>query len=293
LQLKSCGDAGVSQTVLKAAVGPKGIKRYRDYLMTDISQDVLPTARSEFHDVTNYILDIEKTPLEQGLHPVYDVILSVNAIDASSSIQQTLENCGKLLKPGAKHILLEPSGKDWIEALIKAGFESGADLMVNEQDSTLATSTRRIITEDQPGGGNPVVHLLHGSKGEPALLNHLAQELERRGLSTKTIPFDNAQDITDPDSRVVAFLDGENLLLGARTDQHRLGIFQHLTATTASMIWITSCGISKGRNSSCPRAHAVGGSALYRRQHRTHSASYSVGYLATWPDTAALLQGDA
>jgi acyl transferase domain-containing protein/NADPH:quinone reductase-like Zn-dependent oxidoreductase/SAM-dependent methyltransferase/acyl carrier protein len=248
LQLKSNGDKGVSQTILKTLVGSNGIKRYRDYLMTDVSQDALPTSRSEFHDVYSSILDIERNPLEQGFQPVYDVIISVNAIHASSSMQQALENCEKLLRPGGKLILLEPIGKDWNEALVKAGFESGADLMVDEQESTLILSTRRVTTDDQPDGGSPVVHLLHGSKGAPALLNHLAQEFERRGLPTKTVRFDDARDIPGPDSRVVAFLDGENLLLGAKADQHRLGIFQHLAATTASMVWITSCGIAKGRN---------------------------------------------
>ena len=41
-------------------------------------------------------------------------------------------------------------------------------------------------------------------------------------------------------------MDEENLLLGA--NQHHIGLLQHLAATTASMVWLTSCGIVKGRN---------------------------------------------
>ena len=245
LQLRTSGDLGASQTVLKTLVGSNGIKRYREYLMTDISQDLLTASRSEFRDVSYSVLDIERDPLEQGFQPIYDIVLSVNAVHASPSMQQALENCEKLLRPGGKLALLEPTEKDWDEALLKAGFKSGAELMVNEHEFTLRMCTRR-DTEKQPDGRSPVVHLLHGAKGVPALLNHLAKEFERRGLSTKTMRFDDARDVSLPNSRVVAFLDGENLLLSA--DQHRIGLFQHLVATTASMIWLTSCGIVKGCN---------------------------------------------
>ena len=245
LQLRASNDLGVSQIVLKTLVGSNGIKRYREYLMTDISQDLLTPSRSEFRDTNYSVLDIEKHPLEQGFQPIYDIVLSVNAVSASPSMQKALGNCEKLLRPGGKLILLESTERDWDEAMLKAGFKSGAELVVNEHNFTLIMGTRH-DTEMQPIGRSPVVHLLHDAKGAPALLNHLAQEFERRGLSTKAIRFDDAWDALLPNSRVIAFLDGENLLLSA--DQHRIGLFQHLAATTTSMIWLTSCGIVKGRN---------------------------------------------
>ena len=245
LRVLQLSDLGASQTVLKTLVGSNGIKRYKEYHMTDISEDLLPPSKSEFRDVNYSVLDIEKNPLEQGFQPIYDVVFSVNAIHASSSTQQALENCGMLLKPGGKLLLLEPTEKSWDAVLLKAGFESGAEITMKEHDSSLMMSTRR-GTEKQADERSPVVHLLHGAKGAPALLNHLAKEFERRELSTKTIRLDDVRDALPPNSRVVAFLDGENLLLGA--DQHRIGLFQHLAATTASMVWLTSCGIVKGRN---------------------------------------------
>ena len=245
LQLRVSDDQGASQTVLKSLVGSNGIKRYREYLMTDVSLDLLPEKKSEFRDVNYSILDIEKDPLEQGLQPVYDIVLSVNAIRSSSSAQQALDNCGKLLRPGGKLVLLEPTVKDWDQALLQAGFESGAELAVNGNNSTLVMCTRR-DTGRQPEGRSPVVHLLHGVKGAPALLHCLAQEFQQRGLSTEIIGFDDAKDVLLPNSRVVVFLDEENLLLDA--DQRRIGLFQHLAATSASMLWLTSCGIVKGRN---------------------------------------------
>ena len=245
LQLRASSDLGASQTVLNTLVGSNGIKSYREYLMTDISQDLLTASRSEFRDINYSVLDIERNPLEQGFQCKYDVVLSVNAVHASPSMQQALENCKKLLRPGGRLVLFESAKQNWEEILLKAGFKSGAELMVTELDSTLMMCTRR-DAEKQPQSTSPMVLLLHGSKGAPALLNHLAHEFERRGLPTRTARFDDAREVSLPNSRVVAFLDGENLLLG--TDQHRIRLFQHLAVNTASMVWLTSCGIVKGRN---------------------------------------------
>ena len=45
IQLRASNDLGTSQTVLKTLVGSNGIKRYRKYFMTDISQDLLTPSR--------------------------------------------------------------------------------------------------------------------------------------------------------------------------------------------------------------------------------------------------------
>ncbi|KAF2194383.1 hypothetical protein K469DRAFT_744342 [Zopfia rhizophila CBS 207.26] len=209
LQLRASEDMVASQAILKTLVGSNEIKRYREYLMTDVSQDLLTASRSEFRDVNYSVLDIKK-----------------------KSVRARLQTRLRYYCAG------------WEAALLKASFKSGTELMVNEHGSTPMMSTRR-GTENQLDRRVPVVHLLHGAKGAPALLNRLAQEFKRRGLSTKTIRFDDARDLS-PSSRVIAYLDGENLLLGA--DQHRIGLFQHLAANTASMIWLTSSGIVKGRN---------------------------------------------
>lgn len=75
---------------------------------------------------------------------------------------------------------------------------------------------------------------------------HLAQELKRRGVLTNVVPIEQSLHFISPASRVIAFLDRENLLLNA--DEHRLKIFQHLARHTTSMAWITSCGMVKGRS---------------------------------------------
>jgi SAM-dependent methyltransferase len=91
---------------LKTLVGSNGIKRYREYLITEVSREFLPASKSEFRDVNHSVLDIAKDPLEKGFQPVYDVVLSVNATHASPNLQQALEKCQKLLKPGGKLVLI-------------------------------------------------------------------------------------------------------------------------------------------------------------------------------------------
>ncbi|KAA8567414.1 hypothetical protein EYC84_010432 [Monilinia fructicola] len=243
LQLGAGDDMGVSLVVLKALTGFNGIKRYREYLITNISEELLAASKSEFRDVSYSVLDINKSPWEQGLQPIYDIVLSVNALHDSPGMQNALENCRKILKPGGKIVLLEKTDKGWDECLIKAGFQS-SELVITDNDSVLTVSTRN-STAKQADQRTAVIHLLHGAKGVPALLNPLAQEFERRGLSTKVLSFEDAREVP-ANSRVVAFLDGENLLLDA--DQHRIGLFQHLAANATSMVWLTSCGIVNGRN---------------------------------------------
>ncbi|PHH91148.1 hypothetical protein CDD83_1525 [Cordyceps sp. RAO-2017] len=252
LELGGGGDTGAAQVALKTLVGANGIKRYRKFAVTDVSQERLASARqstSEFGDISYSVLDINDDPLQQGFRPAsYDVVLWPKAPVAT---HDALENCRKLIRPRGSIILVEPAedhaGVSRDDALQKAGFARGLELTVDEPDrhSTVVFSALHDEAR-QHGRQIPVVSLLHGAKGPPALVTHLARAMEERGLCPKIMPLDRAHDTVPPNSRVVAFLDCENLLLDA--DQRRLGLFQHLAANAASMVWITSCGMVKGRN---------------------------------------------
>ncbi|PYI09473.1 hypothetical protein BO78DRAFT_415749 [Aspergillus sclerotiicarbonarius CBS 121057] len=244
-------DAG--QALLKTLVGANGIKRFREYTATDPSPERLGSVRestSGFRNVTYFTLDINQDPSQQGFQlGTYDMILWADVLH-TPVMDQALANCRKLLRPGGHLVLVEPTenkAHTCDPCLRRVGFEFGADLECHELDpcSTITVSTLPAALR-QTVGANPVVHLLHGSHGASALLHHLARAMEQRGLSTRIGPLDQAPDVVSPNSRVVAFLDGENLLFAA--DQRRLGLFQHLAGHTASMVWITSCGLVKGRN---------------------------------------------
>ena len=241
---------------------------------------------SDFHDVNFSVCDIEQDPLEQGYEPAYDVVLASQTLHATASISKTLANCRRLLKPGGKLVLVEntqiniltglllgtltgywhgiPDGRidspfisvgSWDSALLKAGF-SGAELVLEDYPQPHSTTTILVSTllgakatqEEKPSGNKKTseVQLLHGVNGAPSLLGLFAQELERRGISSKAVTFGNALDTVSQNSHVVAFLDGDNLLMDA--DEHHLKLFQHLARNTSSMVCISSCGMVKGRN---------------------------------------------
>ncbi|KAI0595293.1 polyketide synthase [Biscogniauxia sp. FL1348] len=263
LELNASEDAGTARAVLKTLSGPNGIKCYREYVLADISEEHLKPVREttpEFRDISYSVLDIETDPLQQGFQAgTYDTILWPTTTNAPKSIRQALANCRTLLKPNGSLILVKQTEEktngasldstSWDGIFQEEGFESAAALMddtgeVRNHETIILTTLKN--TNRQRDTVNPVVHLLHGTSGVPSLLKCLAQAMEGRGLSTRTVPLDNAREVLAPNSHVVAFLDGENLLMSA--DQHRLDLFQHLAANTASMVWITSCGLIKGRN---------------------------------------------
>ena len=83
-------------------------------------------------------------------------------------------------------------------------------------------------------GDNSVIseaHLLRGGKRAPGLLSHLAWELEHSGIPSNTSPPDEVLHVISTNSRVIAFLEDENLLLDA--DERRLDLVKHLARNTA------------------------------------------------------------
>ena len=240
------------------------IKRYRDYTVTDVSEEALQSAReqlTEYGNVIFSVLNTQRDSLEQGFQAAYDVVFASQAVHTATSVSAALQNARKLLKNNGSLILIETTGDSawlrlvggaqagywhgvpslnlagWESALRSAGF-SGALLTLDDYPQPRTHSQILVTTFVEPSVANnaisaPVV-LLHSANGAPPLLKRLAMELERCGLPTKTDPLDNAIRKVDNNARVIAFLGGENLLLDA--DQPRLKIFQHLAHHTSSMV---------------------------------------------------------
>lgn len=266
--------------------GGSAIKRYSEYAFTDISPGFLISARESmaaFNDVSFSVVNIEEDPLEQGHGPVYDLVIASQCLHATPSIAKTLANCRKLLKPGGKLVLVENTQNaighglvlgtltgywdgvsdgrvdspfldlaSWNTALLEAGF-SGTELVLQDYPSPHNTASTIVSTlldsnsaAAESTGTSQVVHLLHGASGIPYVLGKLAEELKCRGIPSKTLSLDNAIKQLKPGSRIIAFLDGENLLIEA--DAFRLAIFQHLARCASTMVWVTSCGIVRGHN---------------------------------------------
>ncbi|KAI1662756.1 hypothetical protein F4813DRAFT_9557 [Daldinia decipiens] len=287
------GTGGATRVAMKTLTGPNSIKRYREYIFTDISPGFLAAAQAslaEFHDVGYSVLDIEADPAAQGYLPVYDVVLASQILHATTSISETLKNCRKLLKPGGKLILVETTTTDsviiglllgtltgywhgipggrlngpfvnletWDQVLKGVGF-SGTELVLDDYpppNNVITTLVSTLMGGDSAQQKNKKtngvlagveVQLLHSLEHNPPLLDRLQHELEQRGISPRTASLDQASEIVSPDAYVVAFLDGEKDFL-LDTEVHHLATFQHLARNAATLICLTFCGFSRGRN---------------------------------------------
>ncbi|KAK4654427.1 Type I Iterative PKS [Podospora pseudocomata] len=104
------GTGAGTRVAMGALTRSNGIKRYADYTFTDISAGFLTVAQefmSGYRDVNYAVLDIGEDPLANGFEPVYDVVFACEAIHATASMDVTLENCRRLLKPGGRLVLVE------------------------------------------------------------------------------------------------------------------------------------------------------------------------------------------
>lgn len=95
---------------------PSTVLGHYDY--TDISADFFLAARGKFaawKDKMSFLkMDIEHDPVEQGLVAgSYDLIIASNVLHATTSLDHTLANTKKLLRPGGKLIMIEQTQHDF------------------------------------------------------------------------------------------------------------------------------------------------------------------------------------
>lgn len=106
------GTGGCTEMIIKALEDSKGLQPVDRYDFTDISAGFFEAARERFSswaDVMDFrTLNIEEDPADQGFESgSYDVIVACQVLHATASLQRTLVNVRKLLKPGGKLILVE------------------------------------------------------------------------------------------------------------------------------------------------------------------------------------------
>ena len=93
-----------------------------DYAYTDISAGFFADAESRFGAagaIEYRVLDIEKDPRAQGFEAhAYDLVIAANVLHATRSLDETLENCRRLLAPSGQLVALENlRGRDWVDLI--------------------------------------------------------------------------------------------------------------------------------------------------------------------------------
>ncbi|KAK9439737.1 KR domain-containing protein [Metarhizium brunneum] len=105
------GTGGTTEHILRNMLHQGGLPQYSAYTFTDVSAGFFPQAKDRFSHAPNMeymVFDITRDPIEQGFTPAtYDLIIAANVVHATPSLEESLRNLNKLLKPGGVLLLSE------------------------------------------------------------------------------------------------------------------------------------------------------------------------------------------
>lgn len=107
LTLAGAGTGSTAEAVLRK-IGDQ----YSSYTYTDVSAGFFLKAQDIFKEHTGKMVyktyDAEKAPSQQGYtERTYDLVIASNVLHATHSLETTLSNARKLLKPGGYLVMLE------------------------------------------------------------------------------------------------------------------------------------------------------------------------------------------
>lgn len=120
------GTGGATQHVLKNA----GVGGFRTYTYTDISAAFFEKAQGVFSEYADKMifktLNVENDPLTQGFEAGgYDLIIASNVLHATKSLENTMSNARKLLRPGGYLMLLEITSMEMLRVSFMVSALSG------------------------------------------------------------------------------------------------------------------------------------------------------------------------
>lgn len=117
--------AKILRTLSNRGDGEQINPRYLSYCYTDISQSFFEQAQEDFRHyprMTFSPLNIETNPVDQGYEAEsYDLIVAANVLHATKDINVTMRHVRKLLRPGGKLMMYEPTQPD----ILRTGFVAG------------------------------------------------------------------------------------------------------------------------------------------------------------------------
>ncbi|HZT81020.1 MAG TPA: methyltransferase, partial [Gemmataceae bacterium] len=107
-------ELGAGTGGLTAHVLPK-LPDDAEYHFTDVSHLFLASAREKFREFPGVrcgILDLERSPAEQGYAPhSFDVVLAANVFHATADLRRSLRHARELLAPNGLLVLIEGTGR--------------------------------------------------------------------------------------------------------------------------------------------------------------------------------------
>ncbi|KAI9691977.1 MAG: polyketide synthase [Bogoriella megaspora] len=289
----------------------KGGARFAEYVYTDISPAFFEKAREKFVDVQDRLvfktLDLERDVIEQGFEAEsYDLVIAGNVIHATTSIQSSLENIRKALKPGGKLVMVEVTEPDrlyipfgfgilrgwwlstekyrswspciteeqWNSVLKTSGFSGNAMTLGDHQSdschfSSLIVSTVPMETRNSQNQEIAVVVKSNNhSQRQTDLARFLQEDLAyKAGYHVAVSSLSEAPSTVISQAEVVLFIPEIDGSILKDLSEADFTSLQTLSASAKRMIWVTSADI---RSPSYPESGAASGLTRTLRSERAN-----------------------
>ena len=132
-----------------------------EYVFTDVSPLFLSKAQERFRDypfVRYEVLDIERSPADQGFQQPFDLMIAANVLHATADLRQTLTHVRELLAPGGELILLESTQPlAWLDLIfgLTAGWWQFSDRDLRPDYPLLSAAQWQALLEES--GFTPVI----------------------------------------------------------------------------------------------------------------------------------------
>lgn len=271
------GTGGTTYHVLERLRNDDGTSKAKRYFFTDISPGFLAKAQERFSKDERIMefgtLNIENDPLGQGFQPEsFDLIVCANVLHATKSIQETLEHCRMLLKPGGRLVLSEVTIKrifsgfimgplpgwwlgeddgrkggplldveEWNTALKQADF-SGVEMDVRGDRETsnepvsLIVSTKPASARPQPATKYAIIHT--GTEKSKILASALQSTFEKAGLDICSAEWASFTEADVADRYTLCLAEWEHPILANLTDENWDTLRKVIYASSGTL-WIT------------------------------------------------------
>ncbi|KAE8374944.1 putative polyketide synthase [Aspergillus bertholletiae] len=272
------GTGGQTMGILET-LSSNGVKKCVQYDYTDISPGFFPRAQEKFKeyiDIMQFrVCDISKDPTAQAFElGSYDLVVASHVLHATKSLDQSLQNIKKLLKPGGRLLLFETTDPDalhigfafgllkdwwsplnnesrslyspcltttqWDRLLRENGF-SGVDVEVPGQETLTCRYSSIIISRSMAtvnGVLNETENVVLITDPSVEYQCHVAESIGHHfPVATYTLA-DVSQIDAGPSTIVVNLVEMQAFVLdGISSDNYSL--LQSLMTKTKNLIWVT------------------------------------------------------
>ncbi|KAI8269455.1 Highly reducing polyketide synthase [Colletotrichum sp. SAR11_239] len=270
------GTGGTTYHVLERLRNADGSSKASKYTFTDISPGFLAKAADRFSTDASIMefttLNIENEPTEQGFtHETYDLIVCANVLHATKSIQETLDHCKSLLKPGGRLVLSEVTIKrifsgfimgplpgwwlgeedhrkggplldvdEWQTALKLAGF-SGVDVDIRG-DREASKEPVSLIISTKPAkevaGPSEFVVISTGSESSDKLAGAIQAQFANAGQSISVAQWSTTSEEQVSGKYCLSLAEWESPILATLTNENWEKLRQ-VILSSAGTLWIT------------------------------------------------------